>query len=130
MEGTFEELLNRPPPQNPPDITPAKEVLQINCERPSKADVEKDIHHMKRGKAFGPYKIPAEAIKADIENTTEILHDVFGNIWEQEEIPTEWKEGYLVKLPKKKICKNVRTTEEYCSYQYPGRSSAESSWTD
>ena len=33
----FEELLNRPPPQNPPDIAPAEEVLQINCERPSKA---------------------------------------------------------------------------------------------
>ncbi|KAK2193911.1 hypothetical protein NP493_6g07016 [Ridgeia piscesae] len=30
----FEELLNRPPPQNSPDITPAEEVLQINCERP------------------------------------------------------------------------------------------------
>ena len=35
----FEELLNRPPPQNPPDITPAEEVLQINCERPSKAEI-------------------------------------------------------------------------------------------
>ena len=97
----FEELLNRPPPQNPPDITPAEEVLQINCERPSKAEIEKAIHHMKRGKASGPDKIPAEAIKADIETSTEILHDLLGKIWEQEEIPTEWKEGYLVKLPKK-----------------------------
>ena len=63
----FEELLNRPPPQNPPDIAPAEEVLQINCERPSKAEIEKAIHHMKRGKASGPDKIPAEAIQADIE---------------------------------------------------------------
>ena len=89
----FEELLNRPPPQNPPDIAPAEEVLQINCERPSKAEIEKAIHHMKRGKASGPDKIPAEAIKADIETSTEILHDLFGKIWEQEEIPTEWKEA-------------------------------------
>ena len=29
------------------------------------------------------------------------LGDLLGKIWEQEEIPTEWKEGYLVKLPKK-----------------------------
>ena len=50
----FEELLNRPPPQNPPDITPAEEVLQINCERPSKAEIEKAIHHMKRGESFRP----------------------------------------------------------------------------
>ena len=107
----FEELLNRPPPQNPPDVTPAEEVLQINCERPSKTEIEKAIHHMKRGKASGPDKIPAEAIKADIDTSSEILHDLFGKIWEQEEIPTEWKEGYLVKLPKKgdmQDCKNYR----------------------
>ena len=107
----FEELLNRPPPQNPPDITPAEEVLQINCERPSKAEIEKAIHHTKRGKASGPDKIPAEAIKADIETSTEILHDILGKIWEQEEIPTEWKEWYLVKLPKKgdmQDCNNYR----------------------
>ena len=56
---------------------------------------------MKRGKASGPDKIPAEAIKADIETSTEILHYLIEQIWEQEETPTEWKEGYLVKLPKK-----------------------------
>ena len=58
---------------------------------------------MKRGKTSSPDNIPAEAI-------TEILHDVLGKIWEQEEIPTDWKEGYFVKL-KKEICKIVRTTE-------------------
>ena len=50
----FEELLNRPSPQNPPDIAPAEEVFQINYERPSKAEVENAIHHMKRGKARRP----------------------------------------------------------------------------
>ena len=55
---------------------------------------------MKRGKA-GPNKIPAEPIMADTETSTEIMHDLFGKIWEQEEIPTEWKERYLVTLPKK-----------------------------
>ena len=35
--GHFEELLNRPPPQNPPDIAPAEEVLQINSDRQSRA---------------------------------------------------------------------------------------------
>ena len=56
---------------------------------------------MKRGKYSGHEKIPAGAIKADIDTSTVILHDLIGKIWEQEEIPTEWKEGYLVKLPKK-----------------------------
>ena len=97
----FEELLNRPPPRNPPDIAPAEEVLQINCERPSKAGIDKAIHHMKRGIASDPDNIPTEAIKAGIETSTEILHDLIGKIWEQKEIPTEWKEWYFVKLPKK-----------------------------
>ncbi|KAK2177468.1 hypothetical protein NP493_597g04045 [Ridgeia piscesae] len=78
--GRFEELLNRPPPQNPSDIAPAEEVLQINCERPSKAEIEKATNHTKRGKASGPDQIPAEAIKAVIETSTEILHDIFGKI--------------------------------------------------
>ena len=78
----FEELLNRPPPQNPPYIASAEEVLQIKCERPSKAGIEKTIHQMKRVEASGPDKIPAKAINADIETSTEILHDLIGKIWE------------------------------------------------
>ena len=74
----FKELLNRPPPQNTSDIAPAEKVLQINCERPSKADIGKAIHHTKRGKAFGPDKTPAESIKANIETSTEILNDLIG----------------------------------------------------
>ena len=77
----------------------------------SKVDIEKTIHHLKRGKASGPGKPPAEAIKADIETSTKTLHDIFGKIWEQKEIPTERKEGYLVKLPKKgdmQECKNYK----------------------
>ena len=56
---------------------------------------------MKRGEASGPDKIPAEAIKADIDTSSEIVYDLIGKMWEQEEIPTEWKEWYPVKLPQK-----------------------------
>jgi len=59
---------------------------------------------MKRVKASGPNKIPADALKGDIEITKDILHDLVGKIWEQVEIPTEWKARYLVKLPKKGMC--------------------------
>jgi hypothetical protein len=36
---------------------------------------------------------------------------LFGKIWEVEEVPAEWKEGHIVKLPKKgnlSICDNYR----------------------
>jgi hypothetical protein len=26
---------------------------------------------------------------------------IFEKIWEQEEIPTDWKDGHIIKLPKK-----------------------------
>ena len=50
----FEELLNRPPPQNPPDITPAEAVLQINCESPSKAEIEKSHPSHEERESFRP----------------------------------------------------------------------------
>ena len=30
-----------------------------------------------------------------------MLYSLFEEIWEKEEIPAEWKEGYLIKIPKK-----------------------------
>uniref|UniRef100_A0A0B7BIF3 Uncharacterized protein n=1 Tax=Arion vulgaris TaxID=1028688 RepID=A0A0B7BIF3_9EUPU len=61
----FEELLNMPKPQVPPEIEPAEEELQINCERPSKEEIMKAIKHLNDRKAVGPDIIPAEVIKAD-----------------------------------------------------------------
>ena len=63
------------------------------------------------GKAAGPDGIPPEAIEADLETSAEMLYNLFGKIWETYEIPDDWKEGYLIKLPKKgdlKECKNWR----------------------
>ena len=69
------------------------------------------LKRLKNGKAAGPDNIPAEALKADIEVTTELLHPLFLRIWEEEEVPADWKEGYLIKLPKKgdlSNCANYR----------------------
>ena len=104
-----------------------EEVLQKNSERPSKAETEKAIFHMERRKASGRHTVPVEAIKTNIHTSTEILYDLIG---EKEEIPTEWKEGYLVNIPKKGGLQECQTTEGKCSYQWPERSSTESSWTD
>ena len=30
-----------------------------------------------------------------------MLHILFGEIWEEEQVPTNWKEGYLIRIPKK-----------------------------
>jgi hypothetical protein len=97
----FEEILNRPPPPVTPDIPPAEEPLRVNTNPPTKAEIEKAIKSLKNGKAAGPDGIPPEALKADAAATAEMLHPLLLKIWEQEQVPADWKLGYLVKLPKK-----------------------------
>ena len=62
-----------------------------------------EIRQLKSGKlkATGPDCIPCEALKAHFETTVDMLYPVFEKIWEVEEVPFDWKEGYLIKLPEK-----------------------------
>ena len=107
----FGELLNRPRPQNQPEIQPAEEDLLINCNIPTREEIKRAIGHIQNGKAAGPDGIPAEALKGDVTTSVEMLYSLFEEIWEKEEIPAEWKEGYLIKIPKKgdlSRCENFR----------------------
>ena len=107
----FQEILNRPPPQVPPDIPPAANQLAVSINPPTKAEVSKAIKSLKSGKAAGPDDIPPEALKADVQTSTEMIHPLLMKIWENEQIPMEWKKGYLMKLPKKgdlSSCNNWR----------------------
>ena len=63
------------------------------------------------GKVAGPDSIPPEALKSDSYTTAGMLYELFGKIWEEEEMPTEWNESHIMKLPKKgdmRECKNYR----------------------
>ena len=60
-----------------------------------------------------------------METSTEMLHDIIGKIWDKEEIPTEWKEGYLAKIPKKRYlqeCKNQRDNAPVSARKGPQQS--------
>ncbi|VDP54861.1 unnamed protein product [Schistosoma margrebowiei] len=70
------------------------------------------INQIKSGKAAGPDNIPAEALKADVAATARILLILFNKIWDEEQVPTDWKEELLVKIPKKgdlSNCYNYRS---------------------
>lgn len=97
----FEELLNRPTLANTPDISTAEEGLPIDCGKPTREEIRKAIKQLKNDKAAGTDEIPAEALKVDPEMLAEMLYGSFEKIWEEEEIPSEWKEGLLIKIPKK-----------------------------
>ena len=69
----FGDLLNRPRPQNQPDIQPAEEDLLINCNKPTREDIKCAIGHIQNGKAAGPDGIPAETLKGDVTTSVEML---------------------------------------------------------
>nr|KAG5687084.1 hypothetical protein BaRGS_017102 [Batillaria attramentaria] len=107
----FKETLNRPPPPVPPDIPLAAQLLDISTNPPTKTEIIKAIKSLKSGKAAGPDGIPPEALKADIQTSTDMLHPLLRKIWESESVPQDWKKGHLIKLPKKgdlSSCSNWR----------------------
>ena len=97
----FEELLNRPAPHVTPDIPPPDNELPIDCSPQTKEEIRRAITQLKTGKSTGPDGIPAEVLKANIPVTVESLYPIFQSIWKEVDIPIEWKEGYLEKLPKR-----------------------------
>ncbi|VDP78002.1 unnamed protein product [Schistosoma mattheei] len=79
----FEEFLNKPAPMDPPDIEAAHTHLPIDVNPPTTEEISMAIRQIKSGKAAEPDNIPAEALKSDIEVTTNVFHLLFGKIWEE-----------------------------------------------
>ncbi|VDP88959.1 unnamed protein product [Schistosoma mattheei] len=107
----FKELLNRPSPLNPPNIKVAPTDLPIDVGSPTIEKISTVIRQIKSGKAAGPNSIPGEALEADIAVTTRIFHILFNKIWDEEQVPTDWKEGLQIKISKKcdlSNCDNYR----------------------
>ena len=117
----FRELLNRSTPDSPPDIPPAGIELPISCDKPSKTEIKKAIMTLRSGKAAGPDEIPAEAIKADIETAVQMLYSLFSKIWEKEEVLAQWKEGIIIKLPKKGDLRDCSNHQGIMLLSTPGK---------
>ena len=117
----FEELLNRPAPQNPPDITQADTDLPIVCNAPTIEEIKRAIKQLRNGKSAGPDNIPAEALKSDPETIAKMLQPLFRKICEEEEIPRDWKEGYLVNIPKKGDLSNCANYRGITLLSVPGK---------
>ena len=64
-------------------------------------EISRAITKIKVGKAPGPDNIPPETLKADPATSARMIQGLLQDIWEKEEIPTEWKTGHIVRLPKK-----------------------------
>ena len=69
--------MNRPSPSNTPETQPADLELPINCEKPSRNEIRKAVMKLTNDKAPEADNIPAEALKADIDTTVEMLYPLF-----------------------------------------------------
>jgi hypothetical protein len=90
---------------------------KIKTNPPSKSEIFKALKDLTLRKAPGLGSVNPEILKADVDTTATVLLPLFGHIWETEKLPDDWKEGPLVKIPKKVIYLNVRTGEELHCYQ-------------
>jgi hypothetical protein len=97
----FEEVLNRPEPLVTADIKDPDKALDINTEPPTKEEIVHAIKTLKSGKAPGHDQLNAELLKADPATSAKRLHPIFRSIWEEENIPEDWRKGSIVKIPKK-----------------------------
>lgn len=97
----FQEVLNRPPPTTEPNIQHAENDLDISIEPPTKEEIVSAIKSQKNGKAPGQDNLNAELFKADPDLASKILQPLFKTIWEGKEIPDDWSEGIIIKIPKK-----------------------------
>ncbi|VDP39340.1 unnamed protein product [Schistosoma mattheei] len=86
---------------NSPDIEAAHIDLPIDVNPPTTKEIRMAIKQIKSMKPAGPDNIPAEALKSDIELTTNMLYLLFKKIWEEEQVPMDWKVGHLIKISKK-----------------------------
>jgi hypothetical protein len=85
--------------------------LPISIRPPSKREIVDAIKTMKNGKVAGSDNIPAEVLKADPYTTADILLPLFQDIRQKEKFPKEWKQGIIIKVPKKgdlSHCRNWR----------------------
>jgi hypothetical protein len=56
---------------------------------------------MKSGKAAGADIIPAEVIKVEPTVSADTLCTLFLDMWNEESLSSDWKEGIIIKIPQK-----------------------------
>lgn len=111
----FEELLN-----GQGDATNETEAVvednantnrRIRTGIPTKSEIVEAIKKLKNNKAPGTDDIAPELLKANPLMSANALHEHIATAWNNEEFNDEWKEGFIVKIPKKgdlKKCENWR----------------------
>jgi len=84
--------------------------LDISLDPITDEEVTRAIRKLKNGKAAGSDHIQPELLK-HAESITPRLANLFNTVWQKQEVPTDWRDGIIIPLPKKVICLTVTTGE-------------------
>lgn len=113
--NTSKKLYYRDDPRNPitedDECTTDVAIHEITTNEATVDEVRAAIKKLQNRKSLGVDSITAELLKADVDFSTEKIHQLMCKVWKHEQIPKDWSKGLIIKLPKKgnlKNCKNWR----------------------
>jgi len=123
----FEEVLNQPEPLSTPDFGDIvmADSLKVYKGNINLEEVQRAVSSLMNNKAPGVDEISAEMLKHGKETVAEQLAELFSMIWQNLEVPEDWKKGVIIKLPKKKVSITAIIGEESHYFLHPAKSSAE-----
>nr|KAG5693154.1 hypothetical protein BaRGS_035352 [Batillaria attramentaria] len=100
----FSNLLNRPSTVDEAALRqiPQQPVREELALPPSIEEIKKAIAQTNSGRASGKDSIPAEIYKVAGPNALEAFHDILLSIWEEEEMPDDFRDALIVSLYKNK----------------------------
>ena len=112
----FSEVLNRDNPSNPIEVNPDRIIdqnieIHVDESEIKNIEVKEAIKRLKNGKTPGQDQIQTEMLKADSITSEAELTKLFNKILQKEQVPSSWKKGMIIKIPKKgdiRECKNWR----------------------
>jgi hypothetical protein len=75
--------------------------LKVPIDAPTENEIKTAIKCLKANKASSPDNLPPEIFKTYPHTVADILEPLLRKVWDSGQIPSEWKEGLTMKLPKK-----------------------------
>ncbi|VDP66367.1 unnamed protein product [Schistosoma curassoni] len=102
---------NKTAPLNSSDIEVAPTYLPICVTLPIVEGMGVGIKLLKVDKAAGSENIPTRRLKLDMKVIAQMRHISCRQIWEGGQVPSDWREGHFIKIPKKRDlskCENYK----------------------
>jgi len=95
-------------------------ILDVNGGPMTEAEVIRAIKYLKNGKVAGADGIQPELLK-HAELIAPRLTNLFSMVWQNKEVPTEWRNGIIVPLPKKGDLSDCNNWQGITLLSVPGK---------